>query len=558
MDRPDDPAFWPEEAESAYFDSDEGWVTAAEIEADLDSLEGPYATRVDVGVSREGRPISALRISATANPTHALRILATHHGNEPASAFVALDIAERLIGDPSLIPEGAEIWVVPDVNPDGLEARTRENALGVDLNRNYDYEWGVAINPGEAPFSEPETRAIRALTRARCWLGGLTLHSGASNIGWPWNYTADVRAPDEPLLATIGGDYVNRTTTPGFWATAGADWYPTHGDSTDWSYGRWGIPEFTLELGDEKAPVDVQEVLDWHAEAMLYWLSREPDLLAVAVSSQTGELIPVLVASVQPTASSTGVSARWSDSVPLAWSSPGFELAGYGQPLDFVGTSVTPRMISRGDGVQPLPEGWVGLGQPGEVEVVLTSEQGIDPSKLAPGLWDVYTVDGVAPRSLLIGEIDDHVQIDDVALQDGTLTLSGSGFGRGAEAWGIGGPVRAMHPLAPISATSTQLQYVWYPGDDTFVLWTNGAWLGAVGMNGDPSWDETPPATEVIDGDTASFDPVGYYGGGCGGVHGGAAGVFLLFAMPRREGRSGGAGAPRLGRGQSPRYGRHS
>ncbi|MSP55145.1 MAG: hypothetical protein EXR69_06010 [Myxococcales bacterium] len=553
MDRPDDPAFWPEDATAAYFDSDEGWASAAEIEAHLDSLEGPYATRVDIGVSREGRPISALRISAAAHPTHALRILATHHGNEPVGAFVALDIAERLIADPTLIPYGAEVWVVPDVNPDGLEARSRENALGVDLNRNYDYEWGLAINPGEFAFSEPETRAIRALTRARCWLGGLTLHSGASNIGWTWNYTADTRAPDEPLLATIGVDYLNRTTTPGFWATDGADWYPTHGDSTDWSYGRWGIPEFTLELGDEKAPADVEEVLGWHGEAILYWLSREPDLLSIAVASLTGEPIPVVVASVQPTTSPTGGSARWSDSVPVTWSSPGFEVAGYGQPMEFVGTSVSPRLISRADGVQPLPDGWVGLGQPGEAYVALSTQEGLDPDALAPGLWDVHTVDGVAPRSLLIGEVDDHVRLDDVSLHDGTLTLVGAGFGRGAEAFGVGGPVRAMHALAPVSATATLLEFVWSPGDDTFVLWTSGAWLGAVGMDGAPSWDEAPPATEVIDGDTAHFDPVGYYGGGCAGAQGGAgqggagqggagqggaAGLLLLFAVPRRAGRS--------------------
>ena len=58
MDLPDDPAF---QVDSAYVDATGGWITPEEVEADLDALEGPYATRVDLGVSLAGRPITALR-----------------------------------------------------------------------------------------------------------------------------------------------------------------------------------------------------------------------------------------------------------------------------------------------------------------------------------------------------------------------------------------------------------------------------------------------------------------------------------------------------------------
>lgn len=532
MDRPDDPAFWPDE--SAWVAADDGgWITPEEVEAELDSLEGARSERVDLGLSLGGRPITALRVGSS-EPLYALRILGGHHGNEPISVIVALAVAERLVADPALVPGDAEVWIVPDVNPDGLAAHTRENALGVDLNRNYDYEWGDAVDPGAEPFSEPETRAIRALTRARSWLGGLTLHSGASNISWTWNYTTAERAPDEPLLAAIGEVYAADTREPEFWSSNGADWYPTHGDTTDWSYGRWGLPEFTLELCDDKSPDDIQTVIDWHVDAILSWIARRPDLLAEAVSDQTGEFLPVTADTAWPTTSPTGTLARWSDTTPPTWTSAGFDSAAYGDALVWSGATVTPRLSSRGDGAMDVPTGWLGLTQPGEAPV--TFDGTLDASTLAPGLWDVVTTDGVAPRSLLVGEVDDHVLLDTVTVDRASLTLTGTGFGRGAEAWGIGGPVRALHPLERTSQTETELRFDWVPGDDTVLLWTNGAWVGAVGMNTTPDWDDDPPETVVIDGTPAEETELGsYFAGGCGGTGGRGALVFLGLSGLRRR-----------------------
>lgn len=533
MDRPDDPAFWPDE--SAWVAADDGgWITPEEVEAELDGLEGGSSQRVDLGLSLGGRPITGLRVGASAEPLYALRILGGHHGNEPISVIVALAVAERLVADPGLVPGDAEVWIVPDVNPDGLYAHARENALGVDLNRNYDYAWGDAVDPGAGPFSEPETRAIRALTRARSWLGGLTLHSGASNISWTWNYTTAERAPDEPLLAAIGAAYATATTEPEFWSSNGADWYPTHGDTTDWSYGRWGLAEFTLEVCDDKSPDDIQTVIDWHVDAILAWITRPPDLLAQAVSDQTGEAVPVTAETAWPTTSPTGILARWSDSTPSAWTSAGFERASYGNALVWSGATVTPRLISQGDGATDVPTGWLGLAQPGEAPV--TFDGTLDASVLAPGLWDVVTTDGVAPRSLLVGEVDDHVLLDTVTVDGASLTLTGAGFGRGAEAWGIGGPVRALHPLERTFQTDAELRFDWVPGDDTVLLWTNGAWVGAVGMNTTPDWDEDPPDAVVIDGTPAEETELGsYFAGGCGGTGGRGALVFLGLSGLRRR-----------------------
>lgn len=522
-DPPDDPAFWPAPAAWAAPPPSDAWPTPESIEARLDALEGPYAERVDLGHSVEGRPITAVRIARTAAPAWAVRVLGTHHGDEPVAALVAVALAERLVADPTRIPADAEVWIAPDVNPDGLAAHTRANAHGVDLNRNYDYEWGPASNPGSAPFSEPETRAVRAFTRARGWLGGLTLHAGATNIGWPWNYTTAERAADEPRMSGIADDYAAATTAPDFWTTNGADWYVTHGDSTDWSYGRWGVPEWTLELSDTKAPADPDAVVAWHLDALLDWLDHAPDLRATATAASTGEPVPVTAIAAQPRVSADGTLALWTDAPPATWVSAGFDAAPWGQPLAWTGVSIPPQVLSRGADPLPVPDGWVGLAQPGEAAVTDFPGGVIDPTTLAPGLWDVQTVDGAAPRSLLVGELDDTVRIDDAAVDDGVLRLAGAGFGRGAEAWGVGGPVRALHRLTPLSAGEDTLEFLWSAGDDTLLLWTDGAWLGAVGMDGDPAWDDTPPGADVIagdtppaaeDDDTGSGDPLPGCGGG--------------------------------------------
>ncbi|MEM1332244.1 MAG: M14 family zinc carboxypeptidase [Actinomycetota bacterium] len=108
-----------------------------------------------IGFSGQGRTITAL-VSPTETPTRRVIVFGGIHGNEPvgppaARQMVTVDV-----------PDGIELWLVPDLNPDGTAAGTRCNAAGVDLNRNFSWRWRASTG-GPGPFSEPESSAARDL-----------------------------------------------------------------------------------------------------------------------------------------------------------------------------------------------------------------------------------------------------------------------------------------------------------------------------------------------------------------------------------------------------------
>jgi murein peptide amidase A len=115
-----------------------------------------------LGRSVDGRAITAVEVGDPA----ATRVLVVGciHGNEPAG----IAVAQRL---ERLSPAGVDLWVVPDLNPDGRAADSRGNAHGVDLNRNFPYRWrplGGVYESGPRPLSEPESRiAYRLILRIR-------------------------------------------------------------------------------------------------------------------------------------------------------------------------------------------------------------------------------------------------------------------------------------------------------------------------------------------------------------------------------------------------------
>jgi protein MpaA len=117
-----------------------------------------------LGQSVQKRPIRVHEVGALASRKRIL-VVGCIHGNECAGVAVT----RRLVRGAR--PRGIDLWVVHYLNPDGYRLRVRQNARGVDLNRNFRSEWipiGRRWDPqysGPRPWSEPETRIARDLIR---------------------------------------------------------------------------------------------------------------------------------------------------------------------------------------------------------------------------------------------------------------------------------------------------------------------------------------------------------------------------------------------------------
>ena len=176
---------------------------------------------VVLGRSADGRGIHLTRIGDPRAPVRLL-VVGAIHGNETAGRAVV----ERLRARPPRMHPGVALWLVDDLNPDGVAAGTRQNARGVDLNRNFPDRWRAQGAPGSTffsgprPLSEPETRvAARLIARLRpdvtIWYHQamrLVDLGTVADVRVPWTYAraAGLPAVRLPFLPGVATRWENR------------------------------------------------------------------------------------------------------------------------------------------------------------------------------------------------------------------------------------------------------------------------------------------------------------------------------------------------------------
>ena len=143
-------------------------------------------------------------------------------------------------------------WIIPLVNPDGAEiSQTKQplwkaNARGVDLNCNFDADWGGGrLNTkvhgsenciGDCPFSEAETSALRDFTlRIRPFVT-LSFHTKGEEIYWEYGGAGDRRGAE--IIAKATG-YTPKII------------YGSAGGYKDWCIQKLHIPAYTVECGSD-------------------------------------------------------------------------------------------------------------------------------------------------------------------------------------------------------------------------------------------------------------------------------------------------------------------
>jgi carboxypeptidase D len=271
-----------------------------------------------IGTSVQGRDLWALEI--TQNPgTEADKpeffYASTMHGDERVGMEMSLYLIDYLLNGYGVNPRvtslvnSTEIWVLPLANPDGSEANTRENAHGVDLNRNFP-EGGPSNNLGNI-FSgpaintsglEPETAALMQFNAAHRFVASANFHTGALVVNYPYDNdglgSVNSPCPDDALFRQMALTYSSHNApmynstqfTHGI--TNGAAWYAVLGGLQDWSYRYMGDNAVTIELSNTFQPPAAQLPTLWddNRESMLSFMEtvNELGVRGVVTDAQTG------------------------------------------------------------------------------------------------------------------------------------------------------------------------------------------------------------------------------------------------------------------------------
>jgi len=146
-------------------------------------------------------------------------------------------------------------WEGIDDDGDGL--LNEDWVGGVDLNRNYGYEWNATCDSGSpytwaedyrgpVPFSEPETQAIRDLALGHDFKYAISFHSGSESIGYPWGYTADP-TPDDNIFRQVASNLSALVGGPWYGQSA-SGMYTSSGMWDDWMYANRSTYALTCEI----------------------------------------------------------------------------------------------------------------------------------------------------------------------------------------------------------------------------------------------------------------------------------------------------------------------
>ena len=189
------------------------YKTGTEITQDYNNLESIYPNLIDhvkVGETVNGQNLNLYRIG---NPYGArIYVDAAIHGQEIVTAEALYYAIEEIVsassGELYEILQENYLLILPIINLDnyGLPYPTgRYNINGVDLNRQFNYNWVPTETSGPHPLSEPEAQAVDYIFYEYKPIWYMNLHSG-------WERVTPSRAAtttEKDYMKTIYDQYTN-------------------------------------------------------------------------------------------------------------------------------------------------------------------------------------------------------------------------------------------------------------------------------------------------------------------------------------------------------------
>ncbi len=276
------------------------WSEPGGLREEMEALaaEYPDITKiVKFGESIQGQDLLAMRVTKNADrgddgskPT--VMYASLQHARE----WIVGEMTRRLLrhylegyGTDSTVTElidGHEMWFILVANPDGYDHTfTEGNRLwrknladndgdgeitgfdGVDLNRNWPFNWGYdnegsspnqtsAVYRGERPASEPETRALDLLVRKLKPEFFMNYHSAAELLLYGNGWQVSTPEPDDNLHVAILGDDENPAVA-GYDPDPSAELYTTNGTTTGHLTNVAGVVAYTPELDTCESAEDI-------------------------------------------------------------------------------------------------------------------------------------------------------------------------------------------------------------------------------------------------------------------------------------------------------------
>lgn len=251
----------------------------------------PFIAVSTIGSSVLGNPIQEIRIGKGKKKVH---MNASFHANEWITTMVLMNLLNKyllsltngnLMRGLNCITQYDHIAlsIVPMVNPDGVDLvlngpplKLREevmkinkgsddfvhwkaNIRGVDLNKQYPANWGMASKnklslspaprdyPGSAPLTEPEAIAMADLAKTASFDCILAFHTQGEEFYWGYE------GHEPPESGTIAKEFERMS---GYQAIR---YVESHAGYKDWYIQEFKRPGFTLELGKGINPLPLSQ-----------------------------------------------------------------------------------------------------------------------------------------------------------------------------------------------------------------------------------------------------------------------------------------------------------